>query len=175
MFTFTGNTVNTNREVLRTIAQVRYNTIMTHPDMAQDPVARREALKDLLRHFSEGSDIDRLMPALPGQGAYSHPPMTQDAENMSMLNGLSVDALPTDDHAAHLQTIERFTNSQTFETMAQDRVILFAMHQKQHMEMMQQQSRMGQQPVSPGMGNNVPTGISQAGGSDLSSLEGGVQ
>lgn len=176
LFTFTGNTVNTNREVLRSIAQVRYNTIMTHPDYSQDPVVRREALKDFLRHFSEGVDISRLVPAMPGQGAYSHPPMSQDSENMSMLHGLPVDALPTDDHAAHLQVMERFTNSQAFETMAEDRVILFAMHQKQHMEMMQQQQRMGQQEVAPGMGNNVPTGMTQnAGGTDMNALEGGVQ
>lgn len=175
MFSFTGNTVNTNREVLRSLAQVRYNTILTHPDMSQDPVARREALKDFLRHFSEGVDISRLIPALPGQGAYSHPPMSQDAENQSMLHGLPIDALPTDDHAAHLQVMERFTASQAFETMAEDRVILFAMHQKQHMELMQQQARMGQQPVAPGMGNNVPTGMTQNGGSDLNALEGGVQ
>lgn len=175
MFTFTGNTVNTNREVLRSIAQVRYNTILTHPDMSQDPVARREALKDFLRHFSEGVDITRLVPSMPGQGAYSHPPMQQQSENMSMLHGLPVDALPVDDHAAHLQVMEQFTSSQAFETMAEDRVILFAMHQKQHMEMMQQQARNGQQAVAPGMGNNVPTGMTQNGGTDLGALEGGTQ
>ena len=176
MFTFTGNTVNTNREVLRSIAQVRYNTILTHPDMSQDPVARREALKDFLRHFSEGVDITRLVPAMPGQGAYSHAPMSQQSENQSMLHGLPVDALPTDDHAGHLQVMEQFTNTQAFETMAEDRVILFAMHQKQHMEMLQQAARTEQgQPVAPGMGNNVPSGMTQNGGTDLGALEGGIQ
>ena len=175
MFTFTGNTVNTNREVLRSIAQVRYNTIMTHPDYSQDPVARREALLDFLRHFSEGVDITRLVPALPGQGGYQHAPMQQDAENQSMLNGIPLDALPVDDHQAHLQSLERFSAGQAFETMPEDRVILFAMHKKQHLEMMQQQARMATQPVSPGMGNNVPSGMSQNGGSDMNALEGGVQ
>ena len=175
MFTFTGNTVNTNREVLRSIAQVRYNTIMTHPDFSQDPVARREALIDFLRHFSEGVDITRLLPALPGQGGYQHAPMQQDSENQAMLHGIPLDALPTDDHASHLQSIERFSAGQAFDTMAEDRVILFAMHKKQHMEMMQQQQRMATQPVSPGQGNNVPTGMSQQGGSDMNALEGGVQ
>jgi hypothetical protein len=175
MFTFTGNTVNTNREVLRSIAQVRYNTIMTHPDMAQDPVARREALHDLLRHYSEGVDITRLLPALPGQGGYQHAPMQQDAENQSMLNGIPLDALPVDDHQAHLQSLDRFAAGAAFETMPEDRVILFAMHKKQHLEMMQQQARMATQPVSPGMGNNVPTGMTQNGGSDMNALEGGVQ
>jgi len=175
MFTFTGNTVNTNREVLRSVAQVRYNTIMTHPDYASDPNVRREALKDFLRHFSEGVEINRLIPALPGQGAYQHPPMDQGSENMSMVNGIQVDALPTDDHASHLAEIERFQRSQVFETMPEDRVVLFAMHKKQHLQMLQQQQAQGQQPVAPGMGNNVPQGMSQAGGTDMDALEGGVQ
>lgn len=174
-FKFTGNTVNTNREVLRSIAQVRYNTILTHPDMSQDPVARREALLDFLRHFSEGVDITRLVPSLPGQGGYQHAPMTQDSENQSMLNGIPLDALPTDDHQAHLQVLERFAASPLFDSMSEDRVILFAMHKKQHLEMMQQQQRMGEQPTQPGMGNNVPSGMTQNGGSDMNALEGGVQ
>lgn len=174
-FNFTGNTVNTNREVLRSLAQVRYNTIMTHPDMATDPMARREALNDFLRHFSEGVDISRLIPAMPGQGGYQHPPMSQDSENQAMLNGIQLDALPTDDHAGHMATLERFSRSPAFDTMPEDRVILFSMHAKQHMQYMQQQQAMAQQPVSPGQGNNVPQGMSQAGGTDMDALEGGVQ
>lgn len=174
-FQFTGNTVNTNREVLRSLAQVRYNTVMTHPDYAQDPVVRREALKDFLRHYSEGVDIDRLVPVLPGQGGYQHPPMSQDNENMAMLQGIQLDALPTDDHAGHLAAMERFQRSEAFATMPEDRVILFAMHMKQHQQFMQQQAQMGQQPVMPGQGNNVPSGMSLDGGTDLDALEGGVQ
>ena len=92
-----------------------------------------------------------------------------------MLNGLTVDALPTDDHASHLQVMEQFQRSQAFETMPEDRVILFAMHMKQHMEMMAQQMQAGQQQVRPGMGNNVPQGMTQNQGTDLNALEGGVQ
>jgi hypothetical protein len=174
-FQFTGNTVNTNREVLRTLAQVRYNTVMTHPDYAQDPVVRREALKDFLRHYSEGVDIDRLVPAMPGQGGYQHPPMSQDSENQAMLHGVQLDALPTDDHAGHLAAIERFQRSEAFAVMSEDRVILFAMHMKQHQEFLMQQQRMAQSPVAPGQGNNVPSGMSQGGGTDMDALEGGVQ
>lgn len=174
VFSFTGNTVNTNREVLRGIAQVRYNTIMTHPDYSQDPNVRREALKDFLRHWSEGVDIDRLVPALPGQGAYEHPPMSQRDENMAMYHGLRVTVLPTDNHAEHLHVMQQYENSAAFEQLAEDRIILWAMHKREHIEMLAQQQRMAQQPVSPGQGNNVPTGMSQAGGIDLSALEGGV-
>jgi len=175
VFGFTGNTVNTNREVLRQVSQVRYNTVMTHPDYSQDPNVRREALKDFLRHWSEGVDIDRLIPALPGQGAYQHPPMSQRDENMGILHGLPVHALPTDQHAEHLQVMEQFERTPAFEQMPEDRVILWAMHKREHMEFMQQQMQAGQQAVAPGQGNNVPTGMSQAGGTDLDALEGGVQ
>ena len=174
-FSFTGNTVNTNREVLRSLSQVRYNTIMTHPDMAQDPRARREALLDFLRHFSEGVDISRLVPAMPGEGGYQHPPMSQDSENQAMLNGIQLDALPTDDHAGHLMVMDRFAQSAAFDTMPEDRVILFSMHAKQHQQYLQQQHTQAQQPVAPGQGNNVPTGMTQGGGTDLDALEGGVQ
>jgi hypothetical protein len=175
LFSFTGNTVNTNREVLRGIAQVRYNTVMTHPDYAQDPNVRREALKDFLRHFSEGVDISRLVPAMPGESGYTHPKMSQQSENMAMLNGLEIDVLPSDDHAGHLQILEKFRMSQAFETMPEERVILFANHYTQHQQYMSQQMQQGQQPMSPGQGNNVPQGMTQNPGTDLNALEGGVQ
>jgi hypothetical protein len=175
-YSFTGNTVNTNREVLRGLAQVRYNTIMTHPDMAMDPFARREALRDFLRHWSEGVDIDRLVPAMPGAGAYTHPPMTQQNENQALAMGFPVDVLPTDDHGAHLQVMEQFQRTPAFESMSPEAASLFAVHKRGHMQMMQQQMAMQQQPQGPGMGNNVPTGMSQAeGGTDMNALEGGVQ
>jgi hypothetical protein len=170
VFSFVGNTVNTNREVLRQVAQVRYNTVMTHPDYSQDPVVRREALKDFLRHWSEGVDIDRLVPALPGQGAYQHPPMAQKDENIAMLHGLPIHALPTDMHMEHLAAMEQFERTPAFEQMSQDRVILFAMHKREHMEFMAQQQQAGQQAVAPGQGNNVPEQSVE-----LGNLEGGVQ
>ena len=168
VFGFTGNTVNTNREVLRQVSQVRYNTVMTHPDYSQDPNVRREALKDFLRHWSEGVDIDRLVPALPGQGAYQHPPMAQKDENMAMVQGLRVAVLPTDQHAEHLQVMSQFERTPAFEEMPQSQVILWAMHKREHMEMMQQQMQQGEQAVAPGQGNNVPQGSEQG------NLEGGV-
>jgi hypothetical protein len=174
-FTFTGNTVNTNREVLRMLAQVRYNTIMTHPDMAVDPNARREALRDFLRHWSEGADISRLLPAMPGQGGYAHPPMTQQSENQAIASGIAVEVLPTDPHAEHLEVMERFERSAAFEAMPPEAVAVFAMHKRGHVQLMQHQMATQQQPAGPGMGNNVPTGMSQGGGTDMDALEGGVQ
>ena len=174
-YSFTGNTVNTNREVLRTLAQVRYNTIMTHPDMAQDPFARREALRDFLRHWSEGVDIDRLIPAMAGMGAYSHPPMTQQNENQAIAMGVAVDVLPTDQHGEHLQVMDQFEKAPAFEAMTPEAVAVYAMHKRGHMQLMQHQIAQAQQPQGPGMGNNVPTGETQDGGTSLGALEGGVQ
>jgi hypothetical protein len=101
--------------------------------------------------------------------------MDQNQENQSMMHGIPLDALPVDDHQAHLSILDRFSSGQFFQTMPEDRVILFAMHKRQHLEMMQQQARTAAQPVAPGMGNNVPSGMTQNGGSDLNALEGGVQ
>ncbi len=175
VYGFTGNTVNTNREVLRQIAQVRYNTVMTHPDYSLDPHVRREALRDFLTKWSEGADISRLIPALPGEGAYEHPPMAQKDENMALVQGMRVAVLPSDNHQEHLQVMLQFERTPAFEQMDEGRVILWAMHKREHMELMAAQQQQGQQPVSPGQGNNVPTGMSQAGGTDLDALEGGVQ
>ena len=174
-FTFTGNTVNTNREIKRTLAQVRYNTVMTHPDMATDPNARREVLRDFLRHWSEGVDIDRLMPAMPGMGGYAHPPMTQQNENQAITAGIAVDVLPTDPHAEHLEVMSRFEAGPVFDNLPPEAVAVFAMHKRGHLMYLQQQMAAQQQPVGPGQGNNVPSGMTQTGGTDMDALEGGVQ
>ena len=174
-YSFTGNTVNTNREVLRTLAQVRYNTIMTHPDMAQDPFARREALRDFLRHWSEGVDIDRLIPSMPGTGAYQHPPMTQKNENQALVMGFPVDILPTDNHAEHLQVMDEFEKSPAFESMTPEAAAGYAHHKRAHLQALQSQMTQQTMVVGPGQGNNVPQGMTQAGGNDMNALEGGVQ
>ena len=171
MFKFTGNSVNTNREVLRQISQVRYNTVMTHPDYSQDPHVRREALKDLLRHWSEGVDIERLIPALPGEGAYEHPPMPQQSENMSLINGLRVSVLPSDNHPEHLKVMMAFERQPAFEQIPESMVILWAMHKREHIELQAAQMNQGTQPVGSGQGNNIPAAAPE----QLGNLEGGVQ
>lgn len=178
-FKFGGNSVNTNREVLRSIAQVRYNTVMTHPDYQTDPQVRRNALEDFLRNFGEGTDISRLMPAMPGQGAYTHPPMDQTQENQALAMGIMVDVLPMDNHTDHLSKMEMFEKSPQFNQMPPEAVGVYAVHKRHHMQGMQAALAVGGQ-TSPGMGNNIPTGMSNAatvgsGSADLNTLEGGVQ
>ena len=172
-FTFKGNTTNTNREMLRQIAQVRYNTVMTHPDYAVDPQVRRNALADMLKYWGDGTDVDLLMPAMPGEGAYNHPPMRQQDENKVLQLETPHIALPSDDHATHLQVMEQFENTKAFEMMSEAAVGLWAMHRQQHMDMLRQQQQQSQQPVSPGQGNNVPSGsmLDSSGASNV--MEGG--
>ncbi len=176
-YSFHGNSVNTNREVLRSIAQVRYQTLIANPLYSQDMNAMLALTKDFLRHFSEGTDVDKLLPKLPGQGG-SHPPMDQQTENMLMADGQPIEALPLDDHVAHIQEIDKFTQSSAFEQLPESAVMLMAMHKQQHQQMMQQQMAQAGGGVpggGGGMANNIPTGMSNASTqTDLNALEGGV-
>jgi len=175
-YSFHGNSVNTNREVLRSIAQVRYQTLVVNPLYSQDLNAMLALTKDFLRHFSEGTDVDKLLPKLPGQGG-SHPPMDQRTENKIMSDGTPVEVLPLDDHIAHIQEIERYVSSPAFEQLPESAVMLMAMHKQQHEQMMRQQlSQQGGGVVpAPGGGqaNNMPTEI--GGGGEMGALEGGIQ
>lgn len=180
MFKFGGNSVNTNREILRSLAQVRYATVMSHPDYATDPQVRRNALQDFLRHFGEGTDTSRLMPAMPGQGAYTHPPMPQDQENQALALGIMVEVLPTDNHQDHLRIMEQWTKSPQFDALPPEAVAMVAVHKRAHIQGVQAALAAGGQ-FQPGMANNIPTGVSNAstlaggGSADLNTLEGGVQ
>lgn len=173
-FVFKGNTVNTNKEVLRSMAQVRYNTLMTNPDYSTDPHVRRAAIKDFLKFWGEGTDTDRLVPALPGEGAYTHPPMSQQDECKILAMAVPVQVLPSDPHGEHLQVMDMEEKSTGFATMPQHAVGLWANHKLQHMEMLRSQMQQSTMPVAPGMGNNVPEGMSLAGGgNDMGVMEGG--
>ena len=176
-FKFKGNTVNTNREVLRNIAQVRYNVVMTHPDYATDPNVRRNALKDFLKFWGDGTDVDRLLPSLPGEGAFEHPHMRQQDENKVIELGGYISVLPSDNHPEHMQVMDQFEKTQQFAVMTEAAVGVWAAHKMGHQQAFQQQQAMQQQPVGPGMGNNVPGGATLSGGGsgveDTNVMEGG--
>jgi len=174
-FTFKGNTVNTNREVMRSMAQVRYNMVMTHPDYSTDFSVRREALRDLLKWWGDGVDISRLIPQPPGMSGYDHPPMSQQQENKALELGVPVMVLPTDAHADHLMVMDAFEKGQAFALMPAHAVGLWAMHKQQHMEQLKAQMSQQTMPVGGTAGNNVPIqGMSLAGGgNELGQLEGG--
>ena len=176
-YTFHGNSVNTNREVLRSIAQVRYSTLVANPLYSMDLNALLALTRDFLRHFGEGTDVDKLMPKLPGQGG-SHPPMDQRTELQIMAAGRPIEVLPTDDHVRHLDEIEKFQRSPAFEQLPQWAVGMIAAHQQQHMLLLQQMAQTQGGPLGggAGMANNIPTGMSNAQTqTDLNAMEGGFQ
>lgn len=175
-YKFSGNSVNTNREVERSIAQLRYQMLITNPLYAMDMNALLELTKDLIRHFGEGVNQDAITPQLP-QGGASHPPMDQKTEIQRMLQGEPLGALPTDDHAKHLEILRKFQLQKDFESLEGWQVALIAVHTNQHAQLMQQQISQGNlTPGGGGSANSAPSGMSQnAGGTDLNALEGGVQ
>lgn len=168
-FVFKGNSVNTNREVMRTIAQVRFNTLMSEPLYASDPIARRALIEDFLRHFSEGVDIQKLLPRLPSMGG-ERQPLPQESEIKLMEQGKRVDVLPIDDDTKHMLILDRYFNSKQFENISQDIVILLGEHYQQHQRQLLMKQQSGQVGAGGTQGNNVPLGITQ----DLNSLEGGI-
>jgi hypothetical protein len=179
-FSFTGNTINTNREALRNQAQIRFATLITLPDYQMDPEARNALIENFLDHWGDGSDKRRLLPALPGQGSFDHPPIGQQEENHILEQGIPLMALPTDNHADHLRHMASFENSKPFDLMEPHAVGVWVAHKRQHQVYLEQQMRQSMisgQGAQGVMANNVPTGESMGNsgtGAGLGTLEGGV-
>lgn len=172
-YTFSGNTTNTNPEVMRMHSQVRYTTLAAEPMYMQDMTARQYLIKDFLRWNGEGIDIDRATPQIPGQGG-THPPMDQGTE-LQIMRHLPLDVLPMDDDASHMQIIDQYRQSKEFEMLTEWQISLVASHYNQHAQQLVGKQQQG--PIQAGgASNNVPTGMSLAtGGTDLNALEGGTQ
>jgi hypothetical protein len=171
VYGFTGNTVNTNREVKRTLEQVLYNTLMQNPLVMQDPNALQAITERFIKAFAEGTDTDIITPKPFGSGG-THPPMSQEAENQVMLQGGWVDVLPTDDHAAHMRGIDQLRRASEFEDADTWKISMVAAHYNQHAQALMQQMQQGATQSGPGQGNNVPTGMTLA-QTDINALEGG--
>jgi len=177
-YIFKGNTVNTNSEVMRNIAQVRYSTLLTNPAYQMDPLANQALIRDFLNHWGDGAETEELLPQLPGQTIYTHAPLDQDSENESLARGVFVDVLPTDDDAVHLQKMQKFTQSSRFDLLGHDGVAVFAAHQRAHTAQLQAKMAQGTPQQGPGTANNVPRGETAGGsanGQGMEALEGGVQ
>lgn len=166
-YSFSGNSINTNREVMRTIAQVRYNTLIANPLYAQDLNAMRNLTENFLRFFNEGCDKDKLLPSLPGAGG-THPPLPQKTEIQIMKSGVPVEPLPLDNHAQHLSEIEMLETSSAFEMLDPVTVTLLAIHKRGHIQMLQMAASQGMAEPGGTEGNNQPN-------ADLNQLSGGVQ
>lgn len=173
-FAFSGNTVNTNKEVMRSIAQIRYNALVANPLYTMDLKAMQNLIRDFLKYFGDGANSDELVPKAPELAA-DHAPMDQKTEIRYILQGTPLSVLPADDHAQHLTDLMSFQNGSEFKMIEPWQVAMLAMHGAQHAQALQQLQMQGGMapPTSGGQANNVP---SELGASDsLSDLEGGVQ
>jgi hypothetical protein len=173
-FKFRGNTVNTNPEVQRTLAQIRYQVASTNPLYAQDPVKFRELLRDFLDAHSDGTQsTDRILPDLPGEGAGSHPPMSQMEEITAMRFHRMIEPLPTDNHLKHMTIINKFVASPAFEQLDEVAVALIAQHHQGHQQALQRQQQIAALQAAPGSAGDGGGGGEQSVG--LSEFGGGVQ
>ena len=166
--TFKGNTVNTNRQVMQSMAQVIYTTLLTNPLYAQDPQALRNVTEFFLRTFHDGGDVEKLLPQLP-QGM-ARRAMSQREEIELMKQGMPIDVLPSDEDTRHLSEIATFQNSKGFEEWTDLQVGFLAAHTIQHQRQLAMKAQQGNMPVGGTQANNVPQGITQ----DLNVMEGGV-
>jgi hypothetical protein len=166
-FMFSGNSVNTNREVMRSIAQTRFLTLLQHPLYAMDARASKELIADFLRWFGEGANKDILMPQLP-EDSGSHPPMDQSTETEMMLRGKHISVLPTDNHSQHMQELQRTIGNRIADSYEPWQVAFLAAHFNEHARALVTQSTLSQS-AGANQANNVPNI-----GTQLSSLEGGV-
>jgi len=174
-FAFKGNSVNTNREVMRTIAQVRTSTLLSDPLYMQDMQARKNVIANFLQYWSEGANVDELLPRLPGEGG-THPPYDQMSEIRMLLDGHMVEPLPLDNHMEHMQVITKFKMGKEFNEMIDTwGAALIAAHYAGHARFAALQQMQGGAVQGAGTANNIPTGMTLAGGSDLEALEGGIQ
>jgi hypothetical protein len=167
IFTFTGNTVNTNPEVQRTLAQMRYQVASTNPLYMQDPVKFRELLRDFLAAHSDGTSVERILPDLPGGGAESHPPMPQSHENMAMREHRPVDVLSSDNDMQHMLEIRALWQSPEFHYWDDIGIALLAQHYNAHNQQSARKQQMAALAQQSGGGGEQNVG--------LSGMEGGVQ
>lgn len=155
-FWFKGNTVNTNREVMRGMAQIVYNTVMTNPLYAQDPEALRNVTEFFLNHFVDSGDAQRLLPTQPP--GFNRRAMSPNEENELMADGIPIDALPGDDHGSHIAGHMQFQGSKRFGDLTDAEVALFAAHVLQHQRLQQVNFQQGVMS-SGGQSNNIPLEI----------------
>lgn len=166
-FTFSGNSVNTNREVMRIIAQTRYQMLASNPLYMMDMRAMRELLADLLRWWGEGANTELLLPQLP-DSVGMHPPLDQATETEMILRGQHVAVLPTDNHTEHMQHVTQTMSNRMSDNLEKWQVAWLAAHMNEHARMLMTQPELAQTSAA-NQANNV-AGVGGGGSAD-----GGVQ
>lgn len=189
MYELSGSLTSVNRDVQRQLVERKFQILSQQPLYQNDPHAMQNLIEELLRSFTEGGNYDNQIPALPGEGGFSHPPMDQEEELITLKQGIPVEVLPIDNHMEHVKKLEAFRKSPAFETIPQWGVSVINYHEQQHMTALQQQQMQskraemsGQQPQQqqqPQQGAMPEPGAPQQGqpafGGEMSTLEGGSQ
>lgn len=180
MYEFSGSLTSVNREQQRVLAHQRYVTLRSEPLYQTDLEARRNLVRDFLKHMTEGEGYEILVPAGPGQGGFEHVPMKQEDEITVMSLGRAVSPLPVDDHAQHMKVIDEFRKSEAFGNLEQHSVALLAAHYRAHESLHQEQILMQQRALEMGMtqqgvGGDQGDAMPQPApiGGEMSGLEGG--
>jgi hypothetical protein len=169
-FMFFGNVVNTNPEMMRSLSQQRYGMARQDPLYINDPQAAQNVLRDMLTHMTEGStNIELMIPKLPAQGALGMP-LTPKMAVQAMTQGIMVQAHPSEDHAAHIDAIQKFVAGPNFDQVEVGFVGLFSAALQAHQQFLAQAVANAQ--AERGVGGaeqSVPTDVG------LGNQEGGVQ
>ena len=178
-FKFRGNTVNTNPEIKRTLSQLTYQTASLNPLYMQDPVKLRELLRMFLVNNSpDASSVDRILPDLPGQGAETHPPMSQEQEIIAMRMGQPIDILWSDNDLDHIADLDAFSRSPVFDELDPVAVTLIANHRNAHAQASarkQQAKALTSQTAGGGEQSVAQGGGRQMADMGMGNMEGGVQ
>ena len=170
-FAFTGNTTNTNPEVQRTLAQIRYQVGVANPLYQFDLPKLKALLRNFYENFSENTNIDEYLPDIPGDGSQIHPPMSQKDELTVMRLGRPIDPLLVDNHAEHIEVIDKFmANPEATAGLPPMAVSFIADHRRRHVMMMQIQQQ--QAALQQQQGTQTGGGEQSA---NLAQFEGGVQ
>ena len=183
LYSFSGSLTNVNRDSQRAMAERIYSMVRNDALFQMDPHAAQALLRYTIDKFIEDDSTKQMVPQLPGEGGFQHPPMDQALELRTLSEGINLDVLPTDDDNEHLQEIERFYKSDAFQQLTPEQVKVVRNHEARHKEalnykMQHQQNVQMQQARSMAAGAPVADeytaaeGVPSIGG-ELSQFQGG--
>lgn len=151
---FKGNSANTNKAIRQQFNALIYDRFVGNPLIGSNPLA----LYNVTRRFAlahEYFEFDQDVPR-PSE-EITRAPMPQEQEIEAMRYGQSLAALPTDNHAEHIQVIQTFIQSDLAIEYPQEAMVLLIGHLQQHEQMMAlmqraQTTQLGQQDQRNGFG-----------------------
>jgi len=181
-YEFSGSLTSVNRDIQRSLAERLYAVLSNDPLYQSDPRAKQNLMRRFAEPFSETGEIDSIIPALPGEGSFPHPPWQQETEMYQLLAGIYVEVLPVDEDESHLKYIESFKKAEMFKTANQRAIAMIDVHEQEHKRALQQKMQQQKQQSQQGMAGSGQPQVASAGnpaqglagyGGELSALEGG--